>query len=262
MDNSQTESLQNKKIITPDNVFKYPKLKEPIISVEDKAEVKSKIKHNYDPFGDAYIGLINAISMYKMFNIPNDIIQSVISWLDFYETTMDLRADGIISDPIPSYGTEAFINISPPLSTHLPSNCYILNKVRYKVRKGSRKYNNGEIFIGIQIFDIDNIQIPGKGDVLFTKQLRVTGDDEYFTINPMITLKCGISYIFWITCVSGKFDGPLVNGNAQNAMDKRKELKLTYSDLMYYARQQYNDHSFSVRKRYMNCYDIWFTPKI
>eukprot|EP01084_Bolivina_argentea_P130525 230405_1 len=238
--------------------------KQPLtIDILDKPEVENLVKHSFDPLGCAYIAFRNALSIspYKEINIPMEIANVVISFLGYCESTWHgPPGGGGTSNPTVQYGTEALVVITPPKQSYLPSNCYVLDRIRYKLGFGDLNSAKCEIIIGIQTLDLS--KVPGKGNVLFTDTLKISKSDAEFIVNPGIELKCGISYMFWVTCIDGSFHAGLIHGHDDKAWEIRSELKLTYSDLNYYATAWSNNNEYRVRKRFMNYYEIEFKPKV
>eukprot|EP01084_Bolivina_argentea_P305788 528288_1 len=256
---------------------KIPKYQQNIpltISDKDKKYLMKETQNIYDPFGDAYIGLKESLhSKYAQLNIPIDIVHSIISYLGYMEDTMKLPFSTYISNPTIEYGTEGLILISPPIKTHLLSNCYILHSIRYKIGKSNAYISdNAKIFIGIQILNPLKLEAPGDGDIIYSKKMNIKKDDDEFIIYPLVDLICGKSYLFWITCLDGTFSSEVASNNAwlepqdggqskDELLEKEKALKFTDSYIMYYKRRQ-TENLLMFWKSFMNYYEIVFRPKI
>ena len=104
-------------------------------------------------------------------DVPIEIAKCITSFLCYSEQTMDCPASKgyFTSNPSPKYGTEAMLVLTPPIRTGIPSNCYILHSVRWRVDDVG---DGTVIFIGIQAMDPQNVEPPGNGEVVYAQKVN------------------------------------------------------------------------------------------
>ena len=233
--------------------------------------LKDRENHIHDPLGDLYIGYKTAVSaapLIEEMSIPKEIINAVVSYIEcvYSESTWDCPIDNgwWHSNPTINYGTEAMIVFTPPKQTKLPSNSYTLDKMRYRL--GNDEENSGsacQLFVGIQVFDLDNLCVPGKGDIIYADTLQISETDLEFTIKPCVDLVCGKSYLFWATSISGTFSSGLIDGEKEKSVKCRELCKISNCTLNYYSAKQWQQgqNKYRVRYDFMTFYEAFFVYK-
>ena len=234
---------------------------------EDREYFKQRESHNYDPLGELYINTRNAIidaQIIKDMDIPNEMIQIFLTYLSFEytESTMDIprKSGWWHSNPTTSYGTEFMIIFTTPIETKLPSNAYVLDRVRYKLLNNKKHGKVCDIFVGIQEFDLMDLKGPGKGNIVYAKNMKIEANDNSVTVYPCIPLKCSLSYMFWITCIDQEraITAELADSSEKDMVKRGQELKLTSGDCNYYAGRRSSTNRYRRWCKFTKWYDVLF----
>ena len=242
------------------------------LSAEHLQDLVKRSNHNNDPLGDIYDKSryktsVPSAPIIQEMDIPTEITDNILSFLScsYLESTMDCPRNKywFHSDPTIDYGSEAMLLFTPPKATKLPSDSYTLDKVRYKLGTddGNDKDippSRGKIFVGIQVFDVENIKKPGEGEMIYANTLEINEDDTEFMVQPGVDLKCGQMYIFWATLIEGSFQSALVNGTDDIPIESRESCKISNCNLNYYAARQ-NQNEYRLRYDFMTCYEASFS---
>eukprot|EP00483_Globobulimina_turgida_P010184 UN10203 len=155
----------------------------------------SKLSHEYDPLGMIF-DAIQSSFMITTCNMPKPLILTICSYLEYIETTMDGEEKPGVSTFAP--GEDAYelcVVINTPKATVLPHNTYILSDIIFAFR--GPMHRKSLYYAGIQLFDENNYQEPGKGTIMYKSDI-MNSVDMCKLLSMNIELKCNQSYLFFV----------------------------------------------------------------
>eukprot|EP01084_Bolivina_argentea_P267707 454517_1 len=227
----------------------------------------SKLLHDYDPLGIIYEAIESSFIITSN-NIPIGIILHICSYLEYVETTMKAKEAFNTCTIAPIQNSyELMCVIHPPKHTLLPNNIYVLTDIIFPFR--GPIHRQSKYYIGIQLFDKNNYEKPGKGNIIYKSDIMnsfdVDNKDEKMCklLSLHIELKCEQSYLLFIQQAENKTYSAANDGlcislvNAQNVDNKDILDKLKFCSTMFW----YTDTQYQTSDEYMNFFQMCFSCK-
>eukprot|EP01084_Bolivina_argentea_P278522 475864_1 len=225
----------------------------------------NKLSHEYDPLGMIYDAVQSSLIYY---NIPKSLSLIICSYLSYIESTIEGYEKPAVCTYSPGkYAYELCVLINTPNETALPHDVYILTDIIFPFR--GPMHRQSEYYAGIQLFDDNNYQEPGKGNIIYQSDVmdsysvdvenKTEKMCELLSIN--IPLKCNQTYLFFIKQTEYvNLNGPGLNIRLVDALNGKnrsvlKKLKFC-TTVFWYPSKQYEQ-----TKGYVNFFQICFRCK-